>query len=278
MRFLRRLEQTFGRFAIPQLTMAIIVLQGVTYLLTVTQANPQPFLEQIALIPAKVLEGEVWRLVTFVAMPPVVGAAGLNVFWALIFWYVFYLMGNALEQQWGTFRYNLYILVWYLATIAVSFLQPDAVASNIFLKTSVFLAFAFLYPEFTFLLFFILPVKVKWLAMLTWLFYGFLFLFGDWMTRLLIFASLGNFFLFFWREILERLQTGQRRMSRQLAQVAATKEPSYRHRCAVCGKTDQTHPDEDFRYCSKCIGQQAYCSEHLRNHEHVVDAEVERAE
>ncbi|MGC1274260.1 MAG: rhomboid family intramembrane serine protease [Planctomycetaceae bacterium] len=276
MRILRRLEQTFGRFAVPHATIAIIAVQVMSYGLIVTQGNPKQeleVLERLLLIPSLVLQGEVWRLFTFLAVPPVAGKSLLGPIWALLAWYVFYLLGTTLEQHWGTFRYNLYLLVGYVATVAVAFLAPQSAATNSLYLQSVFLAFAFLFPEFQFLLFFILPVKVKWLALLVWLWYGVMFLFGGWMTRLMVLAAIANFLLFFWRDILDRLSTGRRRMSRQVAQIASAKEPAFRHRCTVCGITEKTHPQEDFRYCSKCEGQQAYCSQHLRNHEHVTQSQ-----
>ena len=272
MRFLRRLENTLGRFAVPQVTVAIIAVQVLAYGLIVSKPNPQAeaaVLERLLLYPEKVLEGEVWRLATFVAVPPVVGKSMLGPIWAFIAWYVLYLMGTSLEQFWGTLRYNLFLLVWYVATAGVAFLTPSLPTSNVFLEASVLLAFAALFPEFTFLLFVILPVKVKWLALFTCAILALTFAGGDWAVRLAVVASVLNVLLFFWRDILDRIQTSRRRMSRQVAHVTATKEPAFRHRCSVCGITEKTHPNEDFRYCSKCGGHLAYCSQHLRNHEHV---------
>ena len=163
MRLLEKLQRRFGRFAVPHVTEGLIACQALTYFFC--QSEPA-FLERIALVPRRVLEGEVWRLFTFVCQPP-----PMNLVFALFFWYMFYLMGTALENTWGTFRYNVYLLVGWLATVSVSFLQPDAPASIGFLQGSVFLAFAYLYPDFQLLLFFILPVKVKWLALLQWIGY-----------------------------------------------------------------------------------------------------------
>jgi hypothetical protein len=272
MRFLRRLEQNLGRFAVPQVTIAIIAVQVLAYALIVSQPNPQKelaVLDRLLLYADKVLEGEVWRLATFVAVPPVIGKSMLGPIWAFLAWYVFYLLGTTLEQYWGAFRYNLYLLVGYVATVAAAFLTPHVPATNFYYLESVFLAFAFLFPDFQFLLFFILPVKVKWLALIAWVQYGLLFAFGGFAERVMILAAIANFLLFFWREILDRVQTGRRRMARQAAHIVSAKEPAFRHRCAVCGITEKTNPDEDFRYCSKCGGQLAYCSQHLRNHEHV---------
>jgi hypothetical protein len=218
-------------------------------------------------VPRLVLEGEVWRLFTFLLMPPF-----SNPICAFFFWYFFYLMGTTLEMQWGAIRYNVFLLVGYVATVAASFLTPDFPATNGFLEGSVFLAFAFLYPEFEIYLFFVLPVKIKWLARLTWAIYLYTFTFGDWTSRAMIGASVANFFLFFSRDVLSRVRMGRRRMAFQAARLTEKKR-EYLHRCTVCGITDRTHPEMDFRYCSRCQGTHAYCTEHLRTHEHITAAE-----
>jgi hypothetical protein len=191
---------------------------------------------------------------------------------AFFFWYFFYLMGTTLELQWGVLRYNVFLLVGYVATVAASFLAPNLPASNAFLEGSVFLAFAFLYPEYEIYLFFVLPVKIKWLARLTWAIYAYIFTFGDWTNRAMIGASVANFFLFFGRDVLDRVRMGRRRMAFQAARITEKKR-DHLHRCTVCGITDRTHPEMDFRYCSRCVGTHAYCSEHLRNHEHITATE-----
>jgi hypothetical protein len=135
----------------------------------------------------------------------------------------------------------------------------------------VFLAFARLNPDFTMMLFFILPVKIKWLALLTWLGYGYGLLTGRTSTRLAILAAVGNFLVFFARDIVVSLRHGRRTMARKTREFAEANEP--RHRCHVCGKTDRSNPELDFRYCSQCAGDQCYCPEHIRNHAHVVAAD-----
>ena len=136
---------------------------------------------------------------------------------------------------------------------------------------SVFLAFAYLNPDFTLMIFFILPVKIKWLALLQWLGYAYLVVVGSWSARLLVLAATGNFLLFFAGDIVERIRTGRRRMAHQARVFAGRRdEHESRHRCRICGKTDRSHPQLDFRYCSKCAGNQCYCPEHIFNHEHVL--------
>jgi hypothetical protein len=211
-----------------------------------------------------VLSGEAWRVFTFVFVPPI-----SNPICALFFWYLFYLMGTALENTWGAFRYNIYLLIGYAATVGASFLTPAMPATNGFLQGTVFLAFAQLYPNFEICLFFLLPVKVKWLALLTWIGYFFAFIVGEWTIRFMVLASIANFLLFFARDIVARMKSGHRRM---VLQVTRTTMPPIRvHRCTVCGITSEVDRTLDFRYCSKCEGDLCYCPEHLRNHPHVVE-------
>ena len=270
MNLLDRLERKLGRFAIPHLTIGLILFQVVAYALIESQNKQEiqwNIREGISLIPEKVMDGEIWRLGTFLFVPP----SGFVVY-AFFFWYLFYLMGNALEIRWGIFRYNVYLLIGYLATVGVAFLHPDIPASNVFLEGTVFLAFAMLYPDFELYIFFILPVKIKWFALITWIGYLYGLITGDWETRLLILASVSNFLLFFHRDIIERIRIGRRRMAMQAAHYAI-RPPEYFHRCVACGITDRTDPTMEFRYCSKCLGNCGYCSAHLHDHQHVVESD-----
>ncbi len=259
MKLLDRLERKFGRWAIPNITMVLIAGQVLVYVLA---WMPQQRGLDLAMIPNRVLQGEVWRIFSFVFTPP-----PMNPLFAFFFWYLFYLMGTALEHTWGTFRYNCFLLIGWVATVAVSFLVPEQPASVIFLQGSVFLAFAWLYPDFELALFFVLPVKIKWLALLTWLYYGYVLLRGNLLTQVLIVASIANFLVFFGPDIWLRMKAGRRKMVHQAGQIKSKNQP--RHRCRTCGITELSHPNEDFRYCSKCEGTQCYCSAHLHNHEHV---------
>jgi hypothetical protein len=270
MSLLDKLQRRFGRFAVPHLTIGLIACQAMVFAAALATSKPgahglddNRLEERLVLIPNQVLAGEVWRLASFVIVPPFGNIVGL-----LFGWYLFYLMGTALENYWGTFRYNVYLIIGYLATVGVSFLVPDQTASNAYLMGSVFLAFAFLNPDFELYIMFLVPVKIKWLALLTWIGYAWTMIVGDWMARVLVVASICNFLLFFAGDIVQRIRSGQRRMARQAAQFGV-KPPPYFHRCVVCGITDRTHPQMDFRYCSKCNGSHGYCQEHLRNHEHV---------
>lgn len=269
-RLIDKLERRFRRFGIPNLTQALILVQMVCFVLA--EARPQ-FLEQIVLVPELVLQGEVWRLITFVFEPP-----SAKIIWAALSWYMFFLMGTALEGQWGTFRYNLYLLIGYLGTLAAVFLIPQAreqLATNVFLGGSVFLAFAYFYPDFQIYLFFLLPVKVKYLAMLTWAGYLLSFAEGSWSIRATILAAVANFLLFFGGDVWQRMRGTHRRMEHARRQLAAPRRVV--HTCTICGATEKTHPQMEFRYCSKCAGSYEYCADHLRDHLHVTAPEPDKA-
>lgn len=271
MSFLDKLERTFGRLAIPNVSLYIVI--GQVFVLFAAMLGRLK-IESLMLLGAWVLDGDWWRLFTFIVVPPPVGGTFGLVFVAFA-WYLFYLMGSALEATWGTFRYNLYLLIGYVLTVGVAFLFPQAPATNMFLAGSVFLAFAYLNPDFQLALFFILPIKIKWLALVTWVLYGVRFIQGRWPTRFEILAAVANFLLFFGRDIVFSMRNRQRTMTREAERAREETHP--RHVCHVCGKTDLSHPQMDFRYCSKCAGDQCYCPEHIQNHAHVVAADEQAA-
>ena len=260
MSLLDKLERKIGAWAVPNLTIYLIAGQTVFYVMFLTGRVDR----SVTLLSAGLLlQGEWWRLATFIFDPPL-----SNPLFALFAWYLFYLMGSALEEQWGAFRYNVFLLIGFLMTVAAAFLVPGAAVSNIFIGGSVFLAFAWLYPDFTINIFFVLPVQIKWLALLTWLWYGFQLLFGAWHVRLMVLASVCNFLLFFARDLIWMAKSGKRRMGWQARQVPRRDDTPF-HRCSVCGITDKDDPRMDFRYCPDCAGQQCFCPAHIRDHEHV---------
>jgi len=260
MSWLDKLEKWFRPFALPGVTLYLIVGQTIVFAATLSNPNVRA---NVVLIPARVLEGEVWRLVTFVFDPPLT-----NAIFAFFAWYLFYLMGDALENQWGVARYNIFLLIAYLATLVAAFLgNPGAPSSNLYIGGSVFLAFAHLFPDFQIFLFFILPIKVKWLALITWIGYFLRFTLGTWTERWLVIAAISNFLLFFGRDILLTMRSRRHRMARQVREIKLQNEPV--HRCVVCGVTDKDDPAMDFRYCSRCAGSPCYCGDHIRDHRHL---------
>jgi len=258
MSWLRKLERRFGRYAIPNLTLYLVGGQGLALLMSLGAPG---VVQEMLLFPAAVLAGEWWRVLSFLFMPP-----NSNVLFAAFALYLLYIMGGALEAQWGSFRYNVYVLIGYVLTVLAAFVFPWGLATNAYLTSSIFLAFAYLFPDFTLMLFFVLPVKVKWLALLTWLYYGYSMLTGDWSDRALIFAAIANFLLFFGSDLYATARYGQRKMQQQARRM--TDKPRPMNVCSVCGANNLTHPTTDFRYCSKCDPPVAYCMDHLDSHTH----------
>jgi membrane associated rhomboid family serine protease len=275
MSWIDRLDAKLGRYAVPNITVLLIAGQVVAYVLNNMPREPgtAPVLASIQLVPSLVLSGEWWRLITYVFDPP-----PSNVLFAVIFWYLFYLMGSTLEAQWGALRYNLYLLLGYLASVAMTFATyfafgaADAPASNLYLQSTVFLAFARLYPDFTVMLFFLLPVKVRWLALLTWIIFGVTLLFSQsWLERGLVVGAVFNYLVFFGRDIARDMRHSHKRMQFQSRALPHGKKRGRKmaHVCHVCGLSSADSPKTAFRYCSECGGAYCYCPEHIGNHEHV---------
>ncbi len=260
--WLNRLERSLGRYAMPHLT-TVLIMGQVLFFLMGAGGGAAGILDLMLLDAGKVIaQGEVWRLVTFLFIPP-----NAHPLFLLFAWYLFYLMGRALENQWGTFRFNLFIVIGWIGTAAIAFLPPQLPVSNAYLMGSVFLAFAYLFPDFQIMLFFILPVKIKWLALVTWVTYFLSFVFAEqWTERFTILASTANFLVFFGRDLLGRMHNANRRMNFQVAVIKEEQKP--RHVCRCCGVNNLSNPDMDFRYCTQCKPAQCYCPKHLDMHAH----------
>ncbi len=285
MNYLNKLERKFGRYAIPNLSKWLIAGYAVGYVLyffgVLTGIN---ILQFLTLDPAKVIHGQIWRLVTWVVMPPSLS----NIFFYLIMMLMYYQLGTALERTWGTFRYNVYIIGGMLFTvIGVMGLYlvlrlaglPEVygvgwVSTN-YINLSIFLAFAVCYPDMRLMLYFIIPIKIKWLAILYAVIIIINFLQTGWAGRVMIVASLMNFLVFFfstrdYRKISPKEMKRKRDFREQAApQKMRRGTELYKHKCAVCGRTDLDDPTLEFRFCSKCDGNLEYCQEHLFTHEHV---------
>lgn len=261
MNFIDKAERFMVGKTIPNLTLIFIVGQAIAFILA--GANPELNV-RFALIGGKVLEGEVWRLLTFFFFP----MRGSIIFVAFGL-YLLYIYGNALESHWGSARYNLYILLSYIATIIVSLVFPHFPMTNIYLYASIFLGFAFLFPNFTLLLFFILPIKIKWLAWLAWFGFAVNFVTGNPPEQAQIAIIAMVFALFFYDELksIVRAKLGE---SRSHSKRAKPRKKKHYHKCTICGKTEVSDPDMEIRYCNKCIPEKCYCGRHILDHKHKV--------
>jgi hypothetical protein len=267
MSFLDKLERALGRFAVPNISLFVVIGQVFVLMAVMFRALDPDWLDYV---PVLAMHGQWWRILTFLFLVPVPVSLIGYVFTAFG-WYLFYLMGSALEGYWGAFRYNVFLFISYALTVSLAFVTPGQPVSNLYILGSVFLAFAYLNPDFELILFFILPVKIKWLALLTCIGAALKFAQGGLGTRLQIAAPFASLLLFFGADAWRTFRHGRRTAARRAQAVDNENEP--RHVCHVCGKTDLSHPDLDFRYCSKCAGDQCYCPEHIHNHAHVVAAE-----
>ena len=198
MNWLDKLERKFGRFAIPGL-MRIIVI-GMTLVFCCNLLFPQVnLLSYLYFSPALIAQGQVWRVFTFLFLPP-----QTSLVFILFSLYFYYFIGTSLENQWGSFRFNVYYLVGIIGTIIAGFIAGGA--TNSYLNLSLFFAFAAIFPDMQVLLFFLIPIKVKWLALVDAVLFAFQLLFGTWSTRAVIIASLINFLLFFGPDVWRRLR------------------------------------------------------------------------
>jgi len=252
------LEKRIGHWAIPNLTLYLIVIQliGVALLM-----GGYSRYEDLVLVGGLVQVGDWTRLLSFMMIPRT-----LSPIWLFFSFYVFYLIGSSLEKEWGAFRFNLYILVGYLLTIATAFIAPSAYIFNTYFLGSIFLAFATLFPNMEFRLFFIFPVKVKWLGWLTAVLYIMTLLTADIGSRLSVAAAFTTYLLFFGKAFLSNVKSGQRRKAYHTQRAVADAQPI--HACAECGATDKSDVSLGFRYCSTC--GECFCEEHIGSHDHAI--------
>ncbi|HWR60932.1 MAG TPA: rhomboid family intramembrane serine protease [Clostridia bacterium] len=257
-----KLERKLGRFAIKNLMAYIVGITGVVYALSYFDRSGY-VIGKLMLIPGLVMRGEVWRLITYIFIPP-----SSSPIWILFILYFYYMIGTTLEHEWGSFKFNLFYLTGMLGTTIAAFITGYG-ATSLYLNLSLFLAFARLYPDYELLLFFVIPVKIKYLAMLDWVYIAFTILAGDMSAKLVAVVSILNYFLFFGREIINSGRNNRQVYNNRKRFKAELPRDFTIHRCTICGKTEKDDPNMDFRYCPECEGDYEYCMEHVRNHEHV---------
>lgn len=282
MNFLNKMERKFGRYAIHNLTKYMIGCYSIGYILLYA-GNLFGFsiTGYLTLSPYHILHGQIWRIVSWLLIPPPTS----NLVFVLIMLLFYYSLGETLERTWGAFRYNVYILGGVLFTVIGAFLLYFMMGANPFLSMaysmafstyyinlSIFLAFAANYPDMQVLFMMIIPMKMKWLAVLDIAYLLYDMVKGGWGIRTVILASLLNFIIYFlstrnYQRIspkeIHRKQQFQRAVHPKMA-PGVTK-----HKCAVCGRTEKDGDDLEFRFCSKCNGNYEYCQDHLFTHKHI---------
>ena len=229
-----------------------------------------------------ILKGQIWRLISY---PLTYRIDNLLLMAVSLFCY--YSLGQAMENIWGTLRFNLFYLTGILM-MDVYCLIFGGRADVTYLNLSLFLSYATLFPNAQFLLFFIIPVKAWIFALFDLVIVLMYLLLYPFPYNLFSVISLANYFLFFGKDVLNvipmswRINAGRlfRKQPQKKAKVIqfnagsyeatkATVKAPYTHRCTVCGRTDISNPELEFRYCSRCKGYYCYCEEHISNHSHI---------
>ena len=290
-------ERKFGKYAIRNLSFVLVMCYAVGYVLQLADRSGL-LLSYLTLNPYAILHGQVWRLVTWILIPPSSG----GLFLTLIMLYFYCSIGTSLERTWGTYRYNVYLFQGMLFTIAGSFLlmgycylfKPtifltslsgtvltiDAPAqyftvismmfSTYYINMSIFLAYAATFPDAQVLLMFIIPIRVKWLGVIYAVMLVFQFLGTDVFGKFAIGASLLNFVVFFLTSRnMMHLNPKQIHRRQEFKRDVRRNTGITKHKCAICGRTEVDSPQMQFRFCSKCDGNYEYCEEHLYTHTHV---------
>lgn len=278
MKFLRKLERNFGKYAVPNLMYYIILMYGAGIVIDLVM--PGLYYQYLCLDAAAILRGQVWRLVTFLICPPSSG-----IFFNLIAMFLYYSLGTTLERVWGTFRFNLYffsgILFHIIAAFVIYFLMGVSVPlTPFYLNNSLFLAFAATFPQMQFYLYGLLPIRAYWLGIFIGAEFLYEFLFGGLIARICIGLALLNFVIFFmmtrnYSKISPREIKRKQKFKSDMKTAQAEKIRLTHHECAVCGRTEKDDPNLEFRYCSKCEGNLEYCMDHLYTHKHVTKEDLE---
>ncbi len=279
---MNKFEKKFGKYAIQNITLILILCYVVGYV--VRLVNPS-FLYYLTLDPYKILQGQIWRLVTWLIVPP----SSLDPF-TIIMLFFYYNIGTTLERTWGTFRYNVFLVSGMLFTIVGSFLcmgymylflpayanemnfMLNSMAfSTYYINLSIFLAFAITYPDMQVLLMFVIPVKVKWMGILDVVLLAYEFIAsGNPFIRFAIAASMINVVVFYFStKSLFHMTPKQIKRRTEFKQQVKKSTKITRHKCAICGRSEEDDPNLEFRFCSKCNGNYEYCQNHLFTHEHV---------
>jgi membrane associated rhomboid family serine protease len=265
----------------------IVVISAAVYVIDMMDTTGT-LMFMLAFSPARILRGEVWRLVTWLFCP-----LNNNLLFTALMLYFYYFIGGALEREWGVAKFTIFycfgavlniiygVLIWLIGSSNGVIFPGDIVwiVPN-YLNLSMFFAFAVLFPDYTIRLFFFIPIKIKWLALIN----AALFLYsiidgiiaGSLVMALLPLVALLNFVIICGYDLKKYLRPKMARKSARVVNFRAASKKAqreyetnkYRHKCAVCGKTDTDSPNLEFRYCSRCEGYHCFCIEHINNHVH----------
>ena len=285
----RKIERfclTHPRFGIPRLMLYVVIGNVLVYLVGLMDTT-HTFYSMLYYDPAMFCRGQVWRIVTFALVPM---SSGL--LWMAIALYFYYFIGSALESAWGAGKFTIYYFSGLLLTVLYSLLVywitgQRILVSASYLNLSMFFAYATLWPDQRVLLFFIVPVKMKWLAWVDAAFFvlqiianlaagqiwyalvpvvamvAYLVFFGEWLFGFVRPSRIRQAA----KQKARTIQFKQAAQKVQREQAAA----GYTRKCAVCGRTDADNPELEFRFCSRCAGYHCFCEDHINNHIHFTE-------
>lgn len=313
-----KLERKFGKYAIKNLALYIIGAYVIGYIFQFIGVA-----EAINLNPYRIMHGEVWRIITWIFIPPRSASGGLDFIFIIIMLVFYYSLAQSLERTWGAFRFNLYIFSGIIMTVIgafvfyaiteltvmkpivdslkgvsekqISLLLSNSTDGNVstinqlknyyysirapyfstyYINLSIFLAFAACFPNMQVMLYFIIPIKIKWLAYLDIAVLAFeIYTYaasGLWVGVVAIVASLLNFIVFFFAtRNMQRISPGEIRRKRTYRKNVDSAKQNRIHVCTICGRTSEDDDSLEFRFCSKCDGNHEYCQDHLFTHEHI---------
>ncbi len=259
-------------FGIPNLMRYIVIANAVFWVMGVI--NPV-LMNYMLFNPALILRGQIWRLISFVFIPPSTGVL------AFIAFYFYYWIGSTLEQQWGTGQFTIYFFTGVILTILYGFLiyfitGRSVSLSSTYIFLSMFFSFAALFPDMQVLFMFIIPVKMKYLALVDAAFFLLSVFTTPFPENLVPVVAVLNFLIFCGGELKNLLPRRQSKSTikfkRESARIRREESQKlYTHKCAVCGRTDTDYPNLEFRYCSRCVGYHCFCADHINNHIHFTE-------
>ena len=286
---MNRLRKRFDRFCfknrekgIPNLMLYIALGSAVVNILSIVDKTDTLYYV-LCFSRSALLQGQVWRLITY----PLTVSAG-NILLTAIALLCYFSLGRAMENLWGTLRFNLFYFTG-VVLMDIYCMLFDGMADVSYLNMSLFLAYATMYPDAKFLFLYIIPVKARVFALIDLALVLYSLLVYPFPYNLFPVIALANYFLFFGKDVLNVLPVSWRLNAARLFKkkpakktgtipfpsagsyqaTAARPTAPYTHRCAVCGRTDVSDPDLEFRYCSRCNGYHCYCQDHISNHTHV---------
>ena len=264
------------RFGVRRLMLYIVIGNILVYVLSMMDTTGLIY-QKLYFSGQAVLRGEIWRIVTYLFV-----SGGGSVVLFLISMYFYYWIGSSLENEWGAGKFTIYYLIGALLQAVFGVLLTlitghDVVITATYLNLSMVFAFATLFPDVMVLLFFIIPIKVKWLAYVDAALFVYEIITTSFPLNLLPIVAVLNYLIFCGGWLFDYIRPARVRAERKTVEFQAEarrirKEQTqrgYRHKCEVCGRTDADYPELQFRYCSRCAGYHCYCEDHISNHTHV---------